>query len=98
MGTKLGYGPASSADQPHEIAAVGFFENEVADDTPRLLESAKEPPNASADRRFSTASPPSRDQADDAAAASLRLSSQKPLSVGDSLSYALAVEIECCVG
>jgi hypothetical protein len=77
---------------------MGFFENEVADDGPGLLESAQEPPDSSADWRSSAASPPSRDQADDTAAPSFRLSSQKPLGVGDSLSYALAVEIECCVG
>ncbi len=98
MEPELGYTPAGSADQPHEITAVSFFENEVADDGPGLLESAQEAPDSSADRRSSAALPPSRDQADDAAAPSFRLSSQKPLSVGNSLSYALAVEIECCVG
>ena len=98
MEPELGYTPASSADQPHEITAVSFFENEVADDGPRLLESAQEPPDSSADWRSSAASPASRDQADDAAAPSFRLSSQEPLSVGNSLSYALAVEIECHVG
>jgi hypothetical protein len=98
MEPELGYSPASSAGQPHEITAVSFFENEVADDGPGVLESAQEPPDSSADWRSSTASPPSRDQADNAAAPSFRLSSQKPLRVGNSLSYALAVEIECCVG
>ena len=98
MEPEPGYSPASSADQPHEITAVSFFENEVADDSPGLLESAQKPPDSRADWRSSAASPPSRDQADDAAAPSFRLSPQKPLSVGNSLSYALAVEVECCVG
>ena len=98
MEPELGYGPAGSAHQPYEITAVSVFENEVADNGPGLLESEQEPPDSSADWRSSAASPPSRDQADDAAAPSFRLSSQKPLSVGNSLSYALAVEIECCVG
>ena len=98
MEPKLCYPPASSANQPDEIAAVSLFEDEVADDRPRFLESAQQSPNARANRCSSAASSPPGDQADDAAAPSFRLSSQKPLSVGDSLSYALAVEIECCVG
>jgi hypothetical protein len=89
---------AGSANQPDEVAALALFEDIVADDGFGLLESAQQAPNPSADRRSSATSSPARDQADDAAAPGLRLGPQEPLGVGDSLSYALAVEIECCVG
>ncbi len=98
MEPKLSYNRKSSANQPHEIAAVGLFEHKVADDGPGLLETAQQPSDTSADRRSSPAPTTSRDQADDATAPSLGLDSQESFSVGDSLSYALAVEIECCVG
>ena len=90
--------PASSANEPHEIAALGLFQDEVANNGSRLLETAEEPPDASANRSTSTVPATPCDQADDASPPSLGLGSQEPLSVGDSLSYALAVEIECCIG
>jgi hypothetical protein len=93
-----GYQPAGSANEPHEIAALGLLEDEVADNGSGLFETAEEPSDASADRSTSTASATPCDQADDASPPSLGLGSQEPLSVGDSLSYALAVEIECCIG
>ena len=98
MEPKCGYQPTSSANQPHEIAAFGLFKDKVADDRPGFLETAEESPDASSNRRSVAASPPSSDQADDATAPNLGLRSQEPLSVSDSLSYALAVEIECRVG
>ena len=90
--------PVSSANQSHEIAPLGLFEHEIADNNPRLLERPQEHSDASANRCSATASSSSGDETNDAAAPSFCLSSQKPLSVGDSLSYALAVEIECCIG
>lgn len=98
MEPKHDYQRASSANQPHEIAALGLFEHEVTDDGPRVLESAQETSDPSANRRSSAASSTSGNQADDAAAPSLGLGTQESLSVGDSLSYTLAVEIECCIG
>jgi hypothetical protein len=98
MEPECGSRPANSANQPHEIAAVGLFEDEVANDRPRLLETAEESPDAGSNRRSSAASAPSSDQADAATSPSLGLGSQEPLSIGNCLSYALSVEIECRVG
>jgi hypothetical protein len=89
--------PANSANQPHEIAAFGLFEDEVTNDRPRFLETAEESADAGSNRRSSAAPPPPGNQTNAATASSLGLGSQEPLSVSNSLSYALAVEIECRV-